>query len=171
MKGAICGKPSKLDPMNKCDVNSISNPDNIWYDNKYNSLFIAEDTSNHQNDVMWQFDPITGSLTRTLSSPYGSEITSTEFHHFGECDIMEVVFQHPYGESDQKMLLEKGNSGDGAYLSYMRMPVKQQLVTPSTTTAPSSATTLAPASSSALKVATSSSLLAAFLVVSGMLML
>lgn len=120
---------------------------------------------------MWQFDPITGSLTRTLSSPYGSEITSTEFHHFGECDIMEVVFQHPYGESDQKMLLEKGNSGAGAYLSYMRMPVKQQLATPSTaTTAPSPATTLAPASSSALKVATSS-FLVAFLVVSGIFLL
>jgi secreted PhoX family phosphatase len=153
MKGAICGKPSTLDPLNGCDVNTISNPDNIWYDNKYKSLFIAEDTAYHQNDVMWQFDPITGSLARTLSSPYGSEITSTEFHHFGECDIMEIVFQHPYGESDQKMLSEKGNTGSGAYLSYMRMPIKSTLAS-----APSASTTTAPISSSALKVTISSSL-------------
>jgi hypothetical protein len=97
MVAAVCGRPSNLDPNNRCDINGISSPDNIWYDNKYELLFIAEDTSYHQNDVMWQFNAKTGELTRTLTSPYGAEITSTEFHHFGKCDIFEAVFQHPYG--------------------------------------------------------------------------
>jgi secreted PhoX family phosphatase len=79
MRAAVCGRPSTLGADsqsykdgNKCDVNGIANPDNIWYDNKYNSLFIAEDTSSHQNDIMWQFNPATGSLVRALSSPYGA---------------------------------------------------------------------------------------------------
>jgi hypothetical protein len=29
-----------------------------------------------------------------------------------------MVIQHPYGESDQKALLEAGNTGDGAYIGY-----------------------------------------------------
>jgi secreted PhoX family phosphatase len=139
IKPTVCGKAGTVgDSNNACDVNNIANPDNIWYDNKYELLFIAEDTSKHQNDVMWQYEQTTGVLTRILSSPYGSEITSTEFHHWGECDIMEIVFQHPYGETDRAMLLEKGNSGEEAYLSYMRMPK----ITASATSASSSATRL-----------------------------
>jgi hypothetical protein len=125
MQAAVCGSPSNTTPLNSCDINSIASPDNIWYDNKYRLLFIAEDTSGHQNDVMWQFEPVSGELIRTLTSPYGAEITSTEFHHFGECDIFESVFQHPYVETDQDKLLEPGNTGVGAYLNYMRMPQKK----------------------------------------------
>jgi hypothetical protein len=39
---------------NKCDLNGISNPDNIHYTNGI--LFIAEDTSSHLNNVLWAYD-------------------------------------------------------------------------------------------------------------------
>jgi hypothetical protein len=39
---------------NKCDINGISNPDNIHYTNGV--LFIAEDTSSHINNVLWAYD-------------------------------------------------------------------------------------------------------------------
>jgi hypothetical protein len=39
---------------NKCEINGISNPDNLHYTNGI--LFIAEDTSDHVNNVVWAYD-------------------------------------------------------------------------------------------------------------------
>jgi hypothetical protein len=56
MVPAVVGGPYNADNSpNKCSVNSISNPDNlvILDDGR---LLIGEDTSNHQNNVIWLFD-------------------------------------------------------------------------------------------------------------------
>lgn len=40
--------------LNKCTLDGISNPDNIHYINGL--LLIAEDTSDHLNNVLWAYD-------------------------------------------------------------------------------------------------------------------
>ena len=55
-----------------------ASPDNLgWLGKKNgaNSIFIAEDTSSHQNDFGWMVDLNTGERTRFLTSVYGAEVT------------------------------------------------------------------------------------------------
>jgi secreted PhoX family phosphatase len=104
---------------NSCDVDGIANPDNISYIPGHNVLLIGEDTgSGHQNDVAWAFDTQTGDMTRIMSNPYGSEITSLDWYENinGHAYLMAVV-QHPYGESDE----DKAASPDDtrAYVGYI----------------------------------------------------
>ncbi len=51
-----------------------------------NSIAVAEDTSNHQNDYAWEINLNTGERTRFLTSVYGAEVTgvsvSFAFHWF-----------------------------------------------------------------------------------------
>jgi uncharacterized protein len=63
----------------------------------------GEDASEaHQNDAMWYHDFASGSTTRMLSTPYGSETTSTYFYpNINGYAYIAAVVQHPYGESDE----------------------------------------------------------------------
>lgn len=56
--------------------------------------------------------------------------------------FIHTHIQHPYGESDVPMLQEAGNTGAGAYLSYMRMPQMTPLAT--TAVVPTPAPVMAP---------------------------
>lgn len=59
-------------------VECSASPDNIvWIgkNNGANSIIVAEDTSNHQNDYAWLIDLNTGERTRILTSVYGAEVT------------------------------------------------------------------------------------------------
>ncbi len=105
-----------------CDVNGLSSPDGISYSAAFDTLFIQEDTSAHQNDAMWQYtfpgppgNAVTGgTLTRMLTGPYGSEVTSTYFQTVGNFSYIKTVVQHPYGESDQMKALDAGAFGQMA---------------------------------------------------------
>ncbi|GAB4821502.1 hypothetical protein N2152v2_008548 [Parachlorella kessleri] len=124
MKGLVCGKPVNATNNlgNGCDLEGIANPDNLSYmpGTGDGNLLIAEDTDSHQNDVMWQYNLDSGVLTRTLSTPYGSEVTSTEFYeNVGGYGYVVDVVQHPYGESDQDKVTEAGSTGQGAWIGYM----------------------------------------------------
>jgi secreted PhoX family phosphatase len=93
---------------NKCDLDSIANPDNLTFIPEYNTLIIGEDTgSGHQNDMIWSYNLKTKTLTRIQTTPYGSETTSPYIYEningFGY--LMSVV-QHPFGESDADQLNE-----------------------------------------------------------------
>lgn len=59
-------------------VGCSASPDNlVWIgkNNGANSIVVAEDTSNHQNDFAWLIDLNTGERTRILTSVYGAEVT------------------------------------------------------------------------------------------------
>lgn len=105
---------------NTCDVNGIANPDNVTYLPGHNLLVIGEDTgSGHQNDLIWAYDLETKSLTRILSTPYGSETTSPYFYpNINGWGYMVMVVQHPYGESDQDKA-EAGVPERHAYTGYV----------------------------------------------------
>lgn len=56
MVPAVVGGPYYGDrSVNECDVNNISNPDNLVILND-GRLLIGEDTGNHENNVIWLFD-------------------------------------------------------------------------------------------------------------------
>jgi hypothetical protein len=103
-----------------CDVNGLSSPDGISYSADFDTLFIQEDTSTHQNDAMWQYTfpgpTVTtgGSLTRILAGPFGAELTSTYYQTIGNFSYIKTSVQHPYGESDQTKALDAGALGNTA---------------------------------------------------------
>lgn len=84
---------------NTCDINGISNPDNLSYLEGYNTLLIGEDTDGHPNDFIWSYNFESGELTRILTAPYGAETTSPFWHKdFGGYGYITTVIQHPFGE-------------------------------------------------------------------------
>lgn len=103
--GAAADNPYPADgpyAANQCDLNGISEPDNITFVKGYNTLVIGEDTGKHQNDVIWAYDLSTDELTRIQTTPYGSETTSPYFYpDINGFAYFASVIQHPFGESDQ----------------------------------------------------------------------
>jgi secreted PhoX family phosphatase/outer membrane murein-binding lipoprotein Lpp len=124
MSGLVAGIPTTYDASsvyagNTCDVNGISNPDNITFLPGRDTLIIGEDTgSGHQNDLIWSYNLTHAELTRIQTTPYGSETTSAYFYPNinGWAYLMSVV-QHPYGESDQDQLSDPADAR--AYTGYI----------------------------------------------------
>ena len=75
---------------NQCDVNNISNPDNLMVDAK-GRLWIGEDTSHHANNVLWMYD---GALHRFATVPTGAETTGLRILPDG---TLFFNAQHPSG--------------------------------------------------------------------------
>jgi hypothetical protein len=68
-----------------------------------NILGIGEDTSNHENNIIWGYDLETHQLSKMLSTPLGAETTSlfwyTNINGFG---YMNAVTQHPDTTTEDK---------------------------------------------------------------------
>ena len=107
-----CGLPNPdTSSPDNCVITRIASPDNVAMIPDYNQLIIGEDTSGHQNDLIWIYDLASGEMTRIGSTPYGSETTSPYWYTIGDWQYMAFVVQHPYGESDQDKLEEAGATG------------------------------------------------------------
>jgi secreted PhoX family phosphatase len=108
-RGALLDNP--YDPngpyaANNCDLEGISEPDNVTFIPGYGTLIIGEDTGQHQNDMIWSYNLESEELTRIQTTPYGSETTSPYFYpNINRFGYMMSVIQHPFGESDQNALL------------------------------------------------------------------
>ena len=89
--------------VDKCVITGMASPDNVAMIGELDQLIIGEDTSSHQNDLVWIYDFASGAMTRIASTPYGSETTSPYWHTLGDYSYMTYVVQHPYGESDAGM--------------------------------------------------------------------
>ncbi|GIK71523.1 MAG: hypothetical protein BroJett021_05110 [Chloroflexota bacterium] len=88
----IVGGPyNKDDAANRCDVNNIANPDNLFVDLQGN-LWIGEDTSYHQNNVLWMYDG--EKLHRFATVPLGAETTGVRVLNDG---TIFFNVQHPSG--------------------------------------------------------------------------
>ncbi len=119
MKALISGTPMPKDANgNSCTLDNISMPDNVTYMPHTDTLIIGEDTSYHQNDMIWAYNIGKNKLTRIQTTPYGSETTSPYYYPDidGHGYLMSVV-QHPYGESDQDKLQNKDEAM--AYTGYI----------------------------------------------------
>lgn len=96
---------------NECDLESISEPDNVTFVPGYKTLIIGEDTGKHQNDMIWSYNVETKQLTRVQTTPYGSETTSPYFYpDVNGFAYMMSVIQHPFGESDGDALQDDDES-------------------------------------------------------------
>ncbi|WP_297442719.1 alkaline phosphatase PhoX [Sulfurimonas sp.] len=106
---------------NSCNINSIASPDNLTFVKGTNTLIIGEDTSYHQNDMVWAFDVESKKLTtRVATTPYGSETTSPMYQDpINGFTYINLVTQHPYGESDE----DKVQSPDDvqSYVGYIQL--------------------------------------------------
>lgn len=118
-RGATVDNPYPADGPyadNQCDLNGISEPDNLTFVPGYDTLIIGEDTGLHQNDVIWAYNIATEELTRIQTTPYGSETTSPYVYpDINGFAYMMSVIQHPFGESDQDKLMspEEGRGYTG----------------------------------------------------------
>jgi len=84
---------------NSCSVTGIASPDNVSYLPGYHTLIIGEDTDEHENDVIWSLNTITGKMTRIFTTPYGAETTSPYWRpNVGGYGYLMASVQHPYGE-------------------------------------------------------------------------
>ena len=119
MESMIEGTPMDKDADgNSCRLDNISMPDNLTFMPNTDTLIIGEDTSYHQNDMVWAYNVTTKNLTRIQTTPYGSETTSPYYYPdingFGY--LMSVV-QHPFGESDADKL--QNPDENRAYTGYI----------------------------------------------------
>jgi secreted PhoX family phosphatase len=106
-------------PGNSCSISGIANPDNLTFIDGYATLIIGEDaTVEHQNDVIWAHDLLTGRLDRIFSTPYGAETTSPYWYpDLGGFGYLTAVVQHPFGETDQ--LQPHDPLDEAAYVGYL----------------------------------------------------
>ncbi|MBZ0321131.1 MAG: DUF839 domain-containing protein [Anaerolineae bacterium] len=77
---------------NMCALDNISNPDGLALDAR-GRLWIAEDTSFHENNMLWVYDPADGSLKRFAAVPAGAEVTGPYITAEG---TLLFSNQHPY---------------------------------------------------------------------------
>jgi secreted PhoX family phosphatase len=127
MEVLVAGGPVNSSAVvNACAINNIASPDNVTMGFNDSTLLIAEDTDHHQNDVLWAYDLEAGSLTRLLTTPYGSEVTSPFYYKNidDKYDYLVTVVQHPYGESDEDMAQSPDDTR--AYIGYVAIPAKIQ---------------------------------------------
>eukprot|EP00775_Hariotina_reticulata_P002705 gene2705-3004_t len=124
---------------NRCHLNKISNPDNLFHMNDV--LFMAEDTSDHQNNVLWAYDLGSGSLSRILSSPWYAEVTGINFAVQDRYAYFMLAMQHPEqtrevdGTDREQAMKERGYVGyigplDGAKLRRGLKPVFADIPVP-----------------------------------------
>ncbi len=101
MNGLVAGTPTdySADPelsANSCDVDGISNPDNVTFLADSDTLIIGEDTGKHENNMIWSYNLKDGTLDRIFTTPLGAETTSPFWHKdvngFG---YLSAVTQHP----------------------------------------------------------------------------
>jgi len=152
MKGLICGKLSDpADPDNKCDVNTIANPDNVASMHGHKMLLIAEDTTYHYNNILWLYDLEKRELVgRIGATPDLAEVCSPYFYpDVGGFSYITMVLQHPnltsYGPSALGYVAwPRDCSVDYPAFSMPGHGSAARCATPATTPAPAPAPTAAP---------------------------
>ena len=92
----IVGGPydEEADPDNACNVDAIANPDGLTVDTM-GRVWVAEDTGDHLNNVLWAYDPADGSLKRFATVPVGAEVTGARIAPDGSL-FFNVQHPSPY---------------------------------------------------------------------------
>ena len=114
MSPLVCGDPNGGDELNECNIDEIANPDNVAYLDGLDVLLIAEDTSKHENNVLWSYNIDEGTKDRIMMVPKGAEVTSPYLYKLGEYDYIMAVSQHPQEETT-----DASNSGRAGQIGYI----------------------------------------------------
>eukprot|EP00955_Chlamydomonas_euryale_P074425 362020-Chlamydomonas_euryale.AAC.5 len=152
MVAELCGALSSVEEgspvkTGECDVNMISEPDNVAALAGHGLIIIGEDQGSRTHDYVWAYDVMTGELVRILSTMYGAETTTPYwFPNINGFAYLTTAAQHPYGESDRDRLADAQATGvegwvgvftfnasdfaDGSQLRFVPMPAPEMLGTP-----------------------------------------
>lgn len=85
----LLGRPMASDARgNTAAVDSIANPDNLFYSEAMRTLFIGEDSGAHVNNALWAYNVDTQTLTRILTLAAGAESTGLQ--------VVENIAGHGY---------------------------------------------------------------------------
>ncbi len=88
----IVGGPyDEANDPNACNVDAISNPDGLETDAR-GRVWVAEDTGDHENNMLWVYDPADDSLKRFATVPLGAEVTGLRITDEG---MVFFNVQHP----------------------------------------------------------------------------
>lgn len=86
---------------NVCSVDGIAEPDNLAMIPGSGTLLIAEDSEEHENDMLWAYNTRTTRLTRIQSSPQGAEFATPYFHaDVNGWAYLTSAVQHPFDEDE-----------------------------------------------------------------------
>ena len=86
---------------NVCSVDGIAEPDNVAFIPGAGTLLIAEDSEEHENDILWAYNTHTTQLTRIQSAPQGSEFSTPYFHaDVNGWAYLTSAIQHPFDEEE-----------------------------------------------------------------------
>jgi hypothetical protein len=92
------GVPSEY---NVCSVDGLAEPDNVAFIPGSGTLLIAEDSEEHENDILWAYNTRTTRLTRIQSAPQGSELSTPYFHpDVNGWAYLTSAIQHPFDEGE-----------------------------------------------------------------------
>jgi secreted PhoX family phosphatase len=97
MQAVVLGETIETDANgNKCHLDKISNPDNVTMLPGTDILMIGEDTSSHENNIIWAFNTQTKQLDRVIATSRGAETTSPFWYtNVNGWGYMTAVTQHP----------------------------------------------------------------------------
>lgn len=114
-----------------CPADAIANPDNISGLPKQGLVFIGEDSGLHANNLLWAWEPASGTKVPVLSTPNHAEITGFSWVEVGSYGYLLASVQHPqvdgsmdpapYGPETQHMASIVG------YLGPFKLPVTPAL--------------------------------------------
>lgn len=89
LRPLVVGGP--YDPgTDRCAVENIAEPDNLFVDASGN-VWIGEDSSLHDNNVLWRYEVNSGQLERFATLPLGAELTGLRI----DGDTLFMNIQHP----------------------------------------------------------------------------
>ena len=92
LEPAVVGGPyNSANAPNACALNNIASPDGLDVDAR-GRLWIAEDTGNHENNMIWVYDPTNNSLKRFGYVPLGAEVAGIHITAHG---TLFINYQHP----------------------------------------------------------------------------
>lgn len=125
MMPLVCGDTSEgTDDANACNINEIANPDNVVYvGDGLDTILIAEDTTKHENNILWAYDPNTNTKERILMVPLGAEVTSPYLYTLGDWSYIMAVAQHPYQKKGDDLAgaSSSGRSGNVGYIGPLKL--------------------------------------------------
>ena len=85
----LLGRPMAADAQgNTAALDSVANPDNLFYSEAMRTLFIGEDSGAHVNNALWAYNLDTQTLTRILTLAAGAESTGLQ--------VVENIAGHAY---------------------------------------------------------------------------
>lgn len=106
----VGGPYDEANEPNACSVDNISEPDGVDTDAR-GRVWIAEDTGEHENNMLWVYDPADGSLKRFAYVPLGAEVTGL---HVAANGTLFINYQHP----DATNIYPFNASGSGVVVGF-----------------------------------------------------